>query len=241
MHHEFKSEPTPDDAVKGTSFEALSEEDLEVHLRIKKYGSFELTGAVFPAYDLSVKPEEGYRFQSDGGISFIVAAVSAPRLLETFYRLIEVPLASMPYDADLNLLLKTSFGDGTVGRYLAEDIDPQMLKARLSDYTELLLEDGCSGISLRLSNGSWILDFEEHKLLLVIGDFLDESVEVLESLGVRMKEDLQTVADAEHIHSSKHSFAEQFERLCEDFEAEEVVLVTAEEEELEPEPDDESF
>ncbi|MBU2213033.1 hypothetical protein KJ996_00130, partial [Patescibacteria group bacterium] len=37
-----------------SSFESLSEEQLEAHMGISRYGDFELTKAVRPSYDLQV-------------------------------------------------------------------------------------------------------------------------------------------------------------------------------------------
>ena len=44
-----------------SSFECLSEEELETHLGVQSYGNFQLTEAVRPSYDLQVVPEQGYR------------------------------------------------------------------------------------------------------------------------------------------------------------------------------------
>ncbi len=47
-----------------SSFEHLSEEELEAHLGVSSYGNFALTDAVRPSYDLQVVPTEGYRHDS---------------------------------------------------------------------------------------------------------------------------------------------------------------------------------
>src|SRR4051794_37944625 len=44
-----------------SSFERLSEDQLEAHLKVCRYGSFELTEAVRPSFDLQVVPSAGYR------------------------------------------------------------------------------------------------------------------------------------------------------------------------------------
>ena len=44
-------------APQGTSsFDHLSEDDLDSHLRVVRYGDFVLTDAVRPSYDLQVVP-----------------------------------------------------------------------------------------------------------------------------------------------------------------------------------------
>ena len=44
-----------------SSFEHLSEEELEAHLGVVRYGDFVLTDAVRPSYDLQVVPSQGFR------------------------------------------------------------------------------------------------------------------------------------------------------------------------------------
>jgi len=44
-----------------SSFDKLSQEELEAHLQVARYGDFFLTDAVRPAYDLKVVPTQGYR------------------------------------------------------------------------------------------------------------------------------------------------------------------------------------
>ena len=44
-----------------SSFERLSEEELEAHLGVARYGSFMLSDAIRPSYDLQVVPAQGFR------------------------------------------------------------------------------------------------------------------------------------------------------------------------------------
>ncbi len=44
-----------------SSFDRLSDEELEAHLGVSRYGEFILSGAVRPSYDLQVVPCQGYR------------------------------------------------------------------------------------------------------------------------------------------------------------------------------------
>ena len=50
--------------VGTSSFEHLSEEELEAHLGVSRYGGYSLTDAVRPSYDLQVVPAQGYRHDS---------------------------------------------------------------------------------------------------------------------------------------------------------------------------------
>ena len=85
--------------VGASSFEHLSEEALEAHLGVARYGSFLLTDAVRPSYDLQVVPAQGYRHdsyrdeQSRTTVPVLMAAVSADALFDTFMDLLD-PLGS---------------------------------------------------------------------------------------------------------------------------------------------------
>ena len=48
-------------AAPSSSFDLLSDEELETHLGVARYGDFELTDALRPSYDLKIRPRQGYR------------------------------------------------------------------------------------------------------------------------------------------------------------------------------------
>ena len=52
-------EPAPGRAA--SSFSDLTDDQLETHLKIARYGNFVLTDAVRPSYDLQVVPRTGFR------------------------------------------------------------------------------------------------------------------------------------------------------------------------------------
>ena len=58
----LKSSYRDGDAPHGvSSFQHLSEEELEAHMGVARYGDFVLTDAVRPSYNLDVIPQTGYR------------------------------------------------------------------------------------------------------------------------------------------------------------------------------------
>ena len=71
-----------------SSFERLTEEELEAHLGVARYGDFVLTEAVRPSYDLQVIPCQGYRHdcyrdeENHSSVPVIMAAVSRDSLFE---------------------------------------------------------------------------------------------------------------------------------------------------------------
>src|SRR4029450_3457333 len=76
-------------------FEKLSDEELEAHLGVARYGDFELSDAVRPSYTLEVVPSGGFRHdvyrdeENRSSVPVLMAAVTKPRLMETFVNLIE--------------------------------------------------------------------------------------------------------------------------------------------------------
>ena len=83
-------QPVVEESTGGRSFASVSDEALEDHLRISKYGNFQLTDAVRPSYDVEVAPTQGYRYdtyrdESNGNtIPVLMAAASRDILFELF-------------------------------------------------------------------------------------------------------------------------------------------------------------
>lgn len=199
-----------------SSFEQLTEEQLEAHLGVARYGSFQLTDAVRPSYDLQVVPSQGYRHdvyhdeESNTSVPVIMASASKETLFELFMELLE-PLGG----SQLDVVLETSHnrsGGGHEDLY-REHIDSPVLKSVLWDFEDLLLNDGCTGIAVLNPSIPQEVQFDEHKLLIVYGKPLDEFEEVLNNLSVQRSDEIRFITEAEHVHSSSDEFAEQFDEL----------------------------
>src|SRR4029078_5031292 len=73
-----------------SSFEHLSEEELEAHLGVMRYGDFVLSEAIRPSYDLQVVPSQGFRHDfyvdesSKTRVPVLMAAATSDRLCQTF-------------------------------------------------------------------------------------------------------------------------------------------------------------
>ena len=50
--------------VAPSSFDNLTEQQIEAHMRIARYGSFLLTDAIRPSFDLQIMPRSGFRHDS---------------------------------------------------------------------------------------------------------------------------------------------------------------------------------
>jgi len=134
-----------------SSFEQLSEAELESHLKVSRYGSFTLTDAIRPSYDLQVVPSQGYRHdyyrdeQNRNSVPVLMAAVSKERLFETFMELLD------PLGFTVDVVLETSHNRHNKGHtdLYREHIDLPVLKSVLLEYEDRLLNDGCTGLAVR--------------------------------------------------------------------------------------------
>lgn len=201
--------------VGTSSFERLSEEELEAHLGVARYGSFLLTEAVRPSYDLQVIPAQGYRHdsyhdeQNGANVPVIMAAVSGERLFDTFIDLID------PLGGVVDVVLETSHNQNRKGHtdLYREHIDMPVLKSILYDYEDLLVNDGCTGLAVLNPGIPQEVQFDEHKLLIVYGEELGAFEEVLAEHHIAGDDQIRFITEAEHVHSSSDSYASQFDEL----------------------------
>jgi len=196
-----------------SSFEDLSEEQLETHLKIARYGKFTLPDAIRPSYDLQIVPQSGYRHDfyhdKESGIKIpvIMAAASREVLLDLYLDLME------PLGYEVDVVLETSHDRrGTHQDLYREDIDLPVLKTTLYDFEELLLGDGCTGMAVLNPDIPMEVQFDEHKLLIMYGQELVDFEDILDDYGLPCLEDIKFITEAEHVHSSSEELARQFEQ-----------------------------
>jgi hypothetical protein len=202
-------------ASNHSSFAHLSEDELEAHLRVVRYGDFTLSEAVRPAYDLKVTPRQGYRHdtyqdeQSRAKVPVLMAAASKEILFESFMDLLD------PLGGAVDVVLETSHhsGGGSHTDLYREHIDMPVLKSILWDFEDMILNDGCTGIAVLNSSIPQEIQFDEHKLLIAYGSDLSPYENILRKRHVPLREDLKFITEAEHVHSTSETFAEQFVEL----------------------------
>src|SRR4029450_2132739 len=91
-----------------SSFEHLTEAELEAHLGVQRYGRFMLTDAIRPSYDLKIVPKQGYRHDfyldedSKTKAPVLMASASREILFDVFLELIE------PLGTEVDVVLETS-------------------------------------------------------------------------------------------------------------------------------------
>jgi hypothetical protein len=201
--------------TSASSFEQLSEAELESHLKVARYGDFTMTDAVRPSYDLQVVPAQGFRHdyyrdeQNHGSVPVLMASVSRERLFETFMDLLD------PLGFTVDVVLETSHNRHSKGHtdLYREHIDLPVLKSVLWEYEDLLMNDGCAGLAVLNPDVPHEIQFDEHKLLIVYGEELKEFENALCQHAIGCNEQLRFLTEAEHVHSSSDTYAQQFDEL----------------------------
>ena len=196
-------------------FGQLSDEELEAHLGVARYGDFELSDAVRPSYNLEVVPSAGFRHdvyrdeETRANVPVLMAAVTRERLMESFMALIE-KLGDV-----VDVVLETSHGNQSHGHtdLYREYIDMPILQSTLWDFEDLLTHDGCTGIAVLNPSIPQEVQLDEHKLLIVYGKDLKPYEKVLLDSRVPCREDMRFITEAEHVHSTCERYLEEFETL----------------------------
>lgn len=198
-----------------SSFERLTEEELEAHLGVRRYGDFVLTDAVRPSYDLQVMPRQGFRhdvYRDDQGgasVPVLMASASSENLFDIFIDMLE------PLGPVVDVVLETSHNRDSQGHddLYREHIDMPVLTSILYDYEELLTHDGCTGIAVLNPAVPQEVQFDEHKLIIAYGADLSEHEQALRSRNVPCCDEMKFITEAEHVHSTSERFSREFEEL----------------------------
>jgi hypothetical protein len=210
--------------VSGTNEDRIHTLELESHLATVTYGNFTLTDAIRPSLDLTILPEQGYKYDriklSDGGTLFhrsrsrwlmpiLVVSVSLEQLFETFLDLLD------PLGGTVNVVLETSHcytGARRTGLH-REHMDLPILKSFLYDHEDLILNDGCTGISVFSPRIRAEVKFDEHKLILVYAKSLLPFEKILRCHNIPPNELMPLLTDAEHVHITRDEYFQQFRAL----------------------------
>ena len=198
-----------------TGFDDLSQDELDAHLRVGRYGDFALTDAVRPSFGLEIVPREGFRRdvyrdpESGNTMPVLAASVSSERLFEVFMDLLD------PLGEELDVVMESSHESepGNHADLYRERIETVILKSTLYDFEELLLNDGCTGLAALNPGGPMEVQFDEHKLLFIYAHDLEPFEQVLLGHGLRRDDSLKFISEAEHLHSTDDVYRDQFDEL----------------------------
>ena len=72
---------------------------------------------------------------------------------------------------------------------------------------------GCLGIAALNPSIPLEVQFDEHKLLIVYGQDLDEFERIIAGYGLKRDDTLKFITEAEHVHSSRDEFTASVEEL----------------------------
>jgi len=198
-----------------TSFDDLSQEQLDQHLRVGRYGDFVLTDAIRPSIGLDVIPRSGFRRdtycdpESGNKMPVLAASVSAEQLFDVFMDLVD-PLGEV-----IDVVMESSHDSepGSHADLYREHIDTVILKSTLYDFESLLLNDGCTGLAALNPHGPMEVQFDEHKLLFVYAHDLQPFEDILLQYGLKRDDTLKFISEAEHLHSTDDEYHEKFDQL----------------------------
>ena len=197
-----------------TSFGSLSDEQLEAHLQVFRYGVFDLTDAIRPSINLQVVPKQGYRHDvyvdpmSQMKVPVIMAAASRERLFDLFLDMIDT------LGPVVDVVIETShYHSGGHQDYYREHIDMPVLKSILLEYEDLLLHDGCTGIAVLNPQRQQEVQFDEHKMIIAYGSPLESYERVLISHDVYVDDKIRFITEAEHVHTSSDQLHDKFQSL----------------------------
>ena len=140
----FYSNANPKTATKRnrpSSFEQITDAELEAHLEIGQYGSFQLTNAIRPSYDLKIVPRQGYRFdtyhdeEANTRVPVLMASATSEVLFDLFIELLE------PLGRQLDVVMESSHHNGRNHQDLyREHIDIPVLKKHLVGFRRLVAQ-----------------------------------------------------------------------------------------------------
>jgi len=188
---------------------------MEAHLARSRYGSFTLTEAVRPGWQLDVVPQAGYRHdayidpRTGGRMPAVIAAISSEDLFATFLDLLE------PLGDSCDVVLESSHDSTTDRRELTrEGVERLVLESVLWEYEDLLLNDGCTSIAVMHPRLSLEVQFDEHKLLVVYAQSRLPFERVLKGWGIERNDRIRFISQGEHLHTSHARHALQFEDLA---------------------------
>jgi hypothetical protein len=199
-----------------TKFQQVSPDQLEAHMEIFRYGTFDLTDAIRPSMELEILPRQGFRHDvyadpaSKSKVPVVMAAASRERLFDLFIDMIHT------LGPVVDVVLETSHYCRNSGHedYYREHIDMPVLKSILYDFENMLLNDGCTGIAVLNPQRQQEVQFDEHKMIIAYGSPLESFERVLISHDVYCEPDMRFLTEAEHVHSSSEAYYSQFESLC---------------------------
>lgn len=199
----------------------ITAEQWNKHLAFNQYDRFVLTEAIRPSFDLKVIPQANYVIREyedehvNRTVPVLLAAVSREYLFDVFLEFVSV------LGDEVGLVLEGSHDrkDANHNDFVRYSIDTPVLKSMLWDYENILMHDGCAGIAIMDFEQEIEVQLDEHKLVSAFAADLCPFETIAQRYGLRNDPKLRLLTDEEHVHISSKDYKQQFEEMCEAFEA----------------------
>mgnify|MGYP006276788393 CR=1 FL=1 len=187
---------------------------------------FQLTEAVRPGPCSPVFPMEGYRREVWKGpkgerVPLLAISVSREKIIDLFLGLLE------PLGNTVDVILESTHGpdgsptpSGRQGRDLTrKTIDLPIFSSHCLEFEDLLLNDGCTGISVissRARRKGLIreVQLDEHKTIIVYSEKLVSFQKVLESFQIDKLDEMRLLLEGDHLHRSSIRHMDQFQEFA---------------------------
>ena len=187
------------------SINCPDEDAFTQHVLTHEYGDIELTGAVYPAYDLPMVPTEGYREDKyllddsaapESEIPTVVAALTREKIMPIFRQTIQ------EIDEPIDIILSSRHADTGVNfvQWQRGFVDTETVLRELECVEEQVLKDGTLSISVLIPNIPYGLELDGHKLVHAAFDARGSLVSVLERFEIPHDPSMKFIFDKNHFH-----------------------------------------
>ena len=87
------------------------------------------------------------------------------------------------------------------------------MKSVLWDFEDALLNDGCLGIAILNADIPYEVQLEEHKNIIIYGDYDLGQLDTLRNHGINEIPDMRFITDHEHVHSSSDDLYSKYQEM----------------------------
>lgn len=188
--------------------------DFSIHLERNKYGNFVLTDAIRPSPNLEVVPRQGYTQSVWREEHFQIPVIGVSASAEVLFPLWRDLLDLMPKEIDVVLESSHEMKSDNHTSYWRCRIEKSIFESIVLDYEDLLLNDGCTGVTVLSARKSVEIQFEEHKLLLLHGFTKNDRLfPIFREHNVPYISNLRFITEVQHFHSTDDNHMQRFDQL----------------------------
>ncbi|MBX7103871.1 MAG: hypothetical protein K1X57_07305 [Gemmataceae bacterium] len=115
----------------------------------------------------------------------------------------------------VDAVLETSHfrSDGKHRDFRRLDVDRVGVAAYLSEFEDLIVDDGCTGVALIAPRGPCEVQLDEHKTIVVYAPRRKPFADICRKFGLVRNDRLALVSEVRHVHRSHAEFAVMFRDL----------------------------